>query len=195
MAEKAPVYCTWSYRSLLPPDIRSQFRDLDQFVRSLCSSATEQIVMVAPYLSVMGMKSLRASLATSAQRGAWIRLLTSNLKEARGWNRKAITALVEDDDGALVRSRLRILAPTENLPALIHAKIILTDHRRGYLGSANLSRSAMDLNLEVGLSLAPAQVGALESLISLLEAQNFVVDYTATVLGKVDNAIRMRDKQ
>jgi phosphatidylserine/phosphatidylglycerophosphate/cardiolipin synthase-like enzyme len=131
----------------------------------------------------MGMKSLRPSLATSAQRGAWIRLLTSSLEQAAGRNRKAIAALVEGEDGALVRSRLRVLAPTENLPALIHAKIILIDHCRGYLGSANLSQSAMDYNLEVGLSLAPAQVSALESLIKLLEAQNFVVDRTAVVLA------------
>jgi hypothetical protein len=61
------------------------------------------------------MQSLRPSLATSAQRGAWIRLLTSGLEDAAGRNRKAIAALVEGQDGALVRSRLRVLAPTENL--------------------------------------------------------------------------------
>ena len=137
----------------------------------------------------MGMELLRASLATSAQRGAWIRLLTSNLEDARGWNRKAIAALVENEDGALVRSRLRVLTPTERMPALIHAKIILVDHRRGYLGSANLSRSAMDSNLEVGLSLAPAQVSALESLIKLLEAQSFIVDCTTRVFDEVSSAI------
>jgi len=129
----------------------------------------------------MGMALLRPSLATSAQRGAWIRLLTTSL-DTGGWNRKAIAALVDDEDGALVRSRLRVLAPTENLPALIHAKIILADHRRGYLGSANLSQSAMDSNLELGLSLTPQQVSSLESLISLLEAQNYILDCTTTVL-------------
>jgi phosphatidylserine/phosphatidylglycerophosphate/cardiolipin synthase-like enzyme len=129
----------------------------------------------------MGMQSLRSSLATSAQRGAWIRLLTTDLEHADAWNRRAIATLIDGEDGALVRNRLRVLAPSEDLPALIHAKIILVDHCRGYLGSANLSQSAMDSNLELGLSLDPNQVNALESLISLLEAQNLIVDCTATV--------------
>ena len=182
MVEEATIYCTWSHRSLLPPETRSRFRDLDQFVRILCSSATEQVIIVAPYLSPSGMKSLRASLATSAQRGAWIRLLTTDLKDRHGWNNKAIAALVQDEDGALIRSRLRILAPTKNLPAFIHAKMVLTDHRSGYLGSANFSQSAMDSNLEVGVSLAPIQVATLESLIALLEAQDYISDCTKSVL-------------
>ena len=184
MPDEARIYCTWSYRSLLPPETRSRFRDLDQFVRSLCSSATEQIFLVAPYLSPMGMQSLRSCLATSAQRGAWIRLLTTSLEHPDSWNRKAITALIEGEDGGLVRNRLRVLAPSKSLPALIHAKIILVDHCRGYLGSANLSQSAMDSNLELGLSLDPNQVSALESLISLLEAQSLIVDCTARTIGR-----------
>src|SRR5262249_46865375 len=139
--------------------------------------------LVAPYLSPMGMQSLRSSLATSAQRGAWIRLLTSDVEQPNALNRKAIATLIDGEDGALVRNRLRVLAPNEDLAALIHAKIIVVDQRRGELGSANVSQSAMNSNLEVGLSLDPNQVGALESMISLLEAQNLICDYTALVSG------------
>lgn len=182
MTDEARIYCTWSYRSLLPPATRSRFRDLDQFVRELCSSAREQVIIVAPYLSPLGMKGLRPALATSAQRGAWIRILTGDVRDPAAWNRRALATLVEDQDGALVRSRLRILTPTEALPALIHAKMILTDHQHGYLGSANLSQSAMDSNLELGVSLAPVQVRALESLIGMFESQSYIVDCTTSIL-------------
>ncbi len=38
-------------------------------------------VLVAPYLSQGGMAGLRAAIAVSAQRGAWIRLITSDIEE------------------------------------------------------------------------------------------------------------------
>lgn len=152
------IYCTWSYREALPPATRDQFRDLDQFLRQLCSSATVQLFMVAPYLSIAGIEALRSSIAVSAQKGAWIRLLTSNLEENNGANQRALNALVEGDEGALIRNRLRILTATAKLPALIHAKIILVDHKRGYLGSANFSQSALDRNFELGVALSPNQV-------------------------------------
>jgi phosphatidylserine/phosphatidylglycerophosphate/cardiolipin synthase-like enzyme len=177
------LYCTWSYRKSLPAGTRSQFRDLDHFVRTLCSSAREQVVMVAPYLSPTGLAGLRDSLAASAERGAWIRLLTGDLGDPRGRNRRSLSALVEGERGSVVRTRLRVLTATERLPALIHAKIILADQQTGYLGSANFSQSAMDSNFELGVALCTPQVRALESLLAFFEAENLITDCTADVLS------------
>jgi len=178
------LYCTWSYRKSLPPGTRSRFRDLDHFVRSLCSSASEQIIMVAPYLSPAGLGWLRDALAVSAQRGAWIRLLTGDLEDPNCRNRRSLLALVEGERGAAIQKRLRILTATERLPALIHAKIILADHRSGYLGSANFSQSAMDSNFELGVELCVSQVQALESLLGFFEAENLITDCTSAVLDR-----------
>jgi phosphatidylserine/phosphatidylglycerophosphate/cardiolipin synthase-like enzyme len=115
-------------------------------------------------------------MAVSAQKGAWIRLLTSNLEENNGANQRALNALVEGDEGALIRNRLRILTATDKLPALIHAKIILVDHKRGYLGSANFSQSALDRNFELGVALSPNQVRSLESLLAFFEAQGLIAE-------------------
>jgi phosphatidylserine/phosphatidylglycerophosphate/cardiolipin synthase-like enzyme len=174
--ENNPIYCTWSYRETLPPATRDQFRDLDQFVRHLCSSATEQLFLVAPYLSVAGLESLRSSIAACAQKGAWIRFLTNNLEHNNGANRQALKALLEGDEGALIRNKLRILTATDKLPALVHAKIILVDHKRGYLGSANFSQSALDRNFELGVALPPNQVRSLESLLAFFEAQGLIAE-------------------
>jgi phosphatidylserine/phosphatidylglycerophosphate/cardiolipin synthase-like enzyme len=171
-----PVYCTWIYRESLPPATRDQFRDLDHFVRQLCSSATRQLFLVAPYLSCAGLESLRPAIATAAQNGAWIRLLTSDLNNNNGTNRRALNTLVYGNEGALIRNRLRILTATDKLPALIHAKIILVDHARGYLGSANLSQSALDQNFELGVALPENQVRSLESLLAYFEAQGLITD-------------------
>src|ERR1044071_568415 len=170
------IYCTWSYRSKLPPSTRSQFQDLDHFLRTLCSSARSQLFLVAPYLSPTGLKTLRNSIANSVQNGAWVRLITGDLTDEAGFNRRAIKALVSGEEGAIIRPRLRILAGSASMPELLHAKIILCDNTKGYLGSANLSQSALDKNFEVGVALASGQVRALERLFSVFEAQGLIED-------------------
>ncbi len=173
------LYCTWAYRKSLPPALRSSFRELDHFVRTLCASATCDLVLVAPYLSSAGLESLRAPIARSVQRGAWVRLVTGDLNQRTGVNRRALRALVEGEDGAIIKQRLRILTATEKLPALIHAKIILADEKQGYLGSANLSRNALGKNFELGVSLSLPQLRSLHSLLALLESRGMIAECTA----------------
>lgn len=179
------VFCTWSYRDSLPQATRGHFRDLDYFIRVLCSSAESQLFLVAPYLSSSGMKSLKDSIAKSVQNGAWVRLVTGELEGDASLNKRAIRALVSGREGSIIKSRLRVLTPTKGMPALLHAKIILCDKREGYLGSANFSQSALDKNFELGVALGTTQVRALERLLNFFESQNLLEDSTDSVLGKV----------
>ncbi len=173
------LYCTWAYRKSLPPSLRSNLRELDHFVRTLCSSATSELILVAPYLSSAGLEALRGPIARSVQRGAWVRLVTDGLDQRNGANQRALRTLIAGEDGAIIKRRLRILTATEKLPALIHAKIILVDQKQGYLGSANLSQSALDRNFELGVSLALAQVKSLNSLLALMESRGLVAESRA----------------
>jgi phosphatidylserine/phosphatidylglycerophosphate/cardiolipin synthase-like enzyme len=177
------VYCTWSYRNSFPPSTRSQFKDLDHFVRVLCSSARSQLFLVAPYLSAKGLKGLRTAIAKSVENGAWIRLVTSDVRDPAGDNYRAVRALVSGSIGQLIRPRLRVLAGTATMPELLHAKIIICDGTQGYLGSANLSQSAFDRNFEVGVALVSAQVRALERLLSFFESRGFLEDCTDEILA------------
>src|ERR1043165_4254321 len=119
-----PLYCTWSHRSELPSNLRERFRDLDEYLRALACSAHLRLVLVAPYLSEGGMNGLRSSIAVSAQRGAWVRLVTSTLDEKEDLNRRAISTLLEGNDGILIRNRLRVLRVTKNLSGFFHAKFM-----------------------------------------------------------------------
>jgi len=168
---------------LFPPEIHERFKDLDHFMRELVASATARVLLIAPYASPAGMAVVRSALATSAQRGAWIRLITGDLDDESGWNRRAIHSLVESQEGAFIRGRLRVLAPGARLPALFHAKLIVVDGDRGYMGSANLSWRGMEHNFEVGVALSKSQAKSVEDLISYLEARSFLVDRT-DIVGK-----------
>lgn len=138
--------------------------------------------MVSPYLGPAGMSTLRAGLAASAQRGAWIRLVTGEL-DVQGTNRAALAVLAQGPEGDLIRGRLRILAAADDFPVLLHAKIVVVDGERGYMGSANLSGRALDENLEVGTAVDPRQAKALEDLVAYLEAEGRLVDRTELVFN------------
>jgi cardiolipin synthase A/B len=135
-------------------------------------------VIVAPYLSPAGMTALRTAIATAAHKGAWIRLVTSEMETSNGRNRRAIRALLDGADGAIIRRRLRVLAPGQDVPILLHAKVIVADGTRGYLGSANISLGALEKNLELGVALNPSQADSIGRLVSFYEAQGLLADHT-----------------
>jgi phosphatidylserine/phosphatidylglycerophosphate/cardiolipin synthase-like enzyme len=136
-------------------------------------------MLVAPYASPAGMGGLKDALATSAQRGAWIRFVIGDLDDANGWNRRALEFLVEGQEGALIRERLRVLTPGPVIPVLFHAKVIAVDQDRGYLGSANLSWRGMEQNFEVGVSLTKTQAKSIDDLIAYWEARGLLLDRTS----------------
>ena len=182
------LYCTWSHRNGLPAGLRSRFRDLDDYLRTLASSAKSRLLMVSPYLSASGMGSLRGAIATSAQRGAWIRLVTSDLDRSGTTNRRAIAALLKGEDGDLIRERLRVLKVSRSalLNGLIHAKCIVVDGKRGYLGSANFSTRGLERNLELGVALSTEEAAALDELMTRLEAHGDLDDCTSNITVSED---------
>jgi cardiolipin synthase len=174
----SPLYCTWPYRESLPPALRRYFRDLDHFLRELVASATSSLLIAAPYLSPAGMTALQPSIATAAQPGAWVRLITGNMEDADGWNRRAIRSLLNGEEGEIIRRRFRVLTARSETPVLLHAKVVIADGTRAYLGSANISLGALERNLELGVALEAAQAETLERLFSFLEGQGLLVDWT-----------------
>lgn len=178
----AELYCTWSHRSSLSTPLKDQFSDLDYFLTELIASAKSRLVMMAPYLSPTGMSRLQGAIALAAQRGAWIRLVTTDINDANSWNRRAIATLIEGSEGAFIRRRIRILGGSDEFPAFVHAKVIVADGARAYLGSANLSSGGLDRNFELGVSLMPDQAASLERLIDFFEAQGFLLDMTERIV-------------
>jgi phosphatidylserine/phosphatidylglycerophosphate/cardiolipin synthase-like enzyme len=175
------LYCTWAHRSGLPSNLRARFRDLDEFLRTLASSAHQRLVLVAPYLSEGGMIGLRSAIAVSAQRGAWVLLITSDLDECEALNRHAVSSLLEGSDGVLIRNRLRVLKVAKGLSGTFHAKFMLVDKQRGYLGSANFSLNGLERNFELGTALSEIEASTLDEMITYLEAAGELQDCTAEI--------------
>jgi phosphatidylserine/phosphatidylglycerophosphate/cardiolipin synthase-like enzyme len=127
------------------------------------------------------MIGLRSAIAVSAQRGAWVLLVTSGLDENEALNRRAVSSLLEGLDGELIRNRLRVLRATESLSGFFHAKFVLVDRVRGYLGSANFSVNGLERNLELGTGLSAEEARTLDELITYFEATGNLEDCTDEV--------------
>ena len=178
MAQPKPdeaVFCTWTHRAGLPPQLHERLGDLDQLLRDLILSANSTALLVAPYLSASGMRSIKDALAVAARKGAFIRIVTGALDANGGLNRRALAELVDGESGITIGSRLRVLCASSPLPELVHAKLIVVDGARGYLGSANLSRRGLEFNFEIGVSLNSYQAKTIVDLISFMEADGHLL--------------------
>lgn len=167
------LYCTSTYRSGLTGDIRARFGDLDGHLRGLLSSARSRLVILMPYLSRVGVESLRPAIAASAQRGVAIRLVCDPTQDS--FVADGLAALVEGADGELIRLRVRVLRPRTEAVGFAHAKLVVVDGERGYLGSANFSRRGLEKNFELGVALARQEAADLERLVDLMESRGDLV--------------------
>ena len=123
-------------------------------------------------------------MAAAADSGAWIRLVTADVTDRDSWNYKSVQTLISGSEGQMIRKRLRILCAGLESLTFIHAKLIVADRTRGYLGSANLSGGGLDKNFEAGVALTPEQADALERLIDAFETQGLIVDISSRVLAE-----------
>ncbi|MCP5003364.1 MAG: hypothetical protein GY941_05340 [Planctomycetes bacterium] len=175
------IYCTWAHRKALPKELNRKFKDLDHFIRQLLSTSQESILIIAPYMTPEGIRLIKDSIFMSAERGAWIRIVTGEIDDESNRNKQALQELTEGEKGSVIKSRLRILLGTEELSILLHSKIIIIDSRTGYLGSANISFSAFEKNFEVGVELSADQASSFESLVSYWESSGLLKDETSDI--------------
>jgi len=123
---------------------------------------------------------LRSSLAVAAERGALIRIVADGGVKV-DFLEVSIATLVGGEEGELIARRVRVLRGTEQ-SAFIHAKLILVDGVRGYLGSANLTLGGLERNFELGIELEASQVSALEQMIAVFESRGILRDYPSESL-------------
>lgn len=82
-------------------------------------------------------------------------------------------------------ARLRALGPlqvrwfTGARPTMLHAKFVIRDRRRGYLGSANLTSWGMQNHIEAGVELSEAQSRRFAEFLEQLELAGLFSDRAA----------------
>ncbi|WJQ13249.1 phospholipase D family protein [Geobacillus stearothermophilus] len=146
----------------IPNEISENFNYLLSWLRELILTANERIIFLAPYFSESGIRQLLINInsVTSIKQNLKIEFIVSDMEDTL--NKKAFEYLINNirlDNNNCVK----IYEPVDkhNNKLWFHAKLLLVDRKKGYLGSANYSERALSSQFELGVPLIEKQANAL----------------------------------
>lgn len=160
----------------IPSDDRAldpgMFEPLHGNLLELIRSADDDLVLMSPFLSEQAYERLRPALITAADNGADITLITRYLTYGdEDFNREFARGVDAN----------RRLAPATTLYEYIddetwttfHAKVVIADGVRAYLGTANLTHKGLGSNLELGVIFRDDTAARLDALVENLRQSDF----------------------
>lgn len=160
----------WAPVATLPNELRPllrppPLRHTAGVLLDLVDRATQEIRLAAPFVDPDAVDFLADSLIGAGRRSVTVAVVTSVgqsvhfVELAQRWD-------AEPD----VRGRLRVAEVQTHLSSLgSHAKVIVVDSLRGYVGSANLTAAGLGRHVEIGVELAGPQVAELTRVLAALE--------------------------
>ncbi len=148
-----------------PARVESMPNQLSKRLIKALDRAREEIILVTAYL--IPTKELEAAIERAEKRGVQVRVLTNSIRSnnhlaADAFYRKHLGRLVEyGADVHEVRAEAKdrgkyMESPVDSKTLGLHAKFILIDDDRAYVGSANLDARSLQLNTEMGLIIRSA---------------------------------------
>lgn len=149
------------------------FEPLHGNLLELIRSAEDDLVLMSPFLSERAYERLRPALHTAADNGADITLITRYLTYGEeDYNRQFVR--VVRDDARLAPQTATYEYIDDDTWTTFHAKIVIADGVRAYLGTANLTHRGLGDNLELGVIFRDETTARLSSLISTLMQSSFL---------------------
>lgn len=176
-----------------PKEVNLNFRLLknikriDSLINNLITQSRDKLVFLAPFYSVQGLERIAETLIPliKNQKSIKIDFFCNDLDNFDKRNRvafKRLNSIVKKECGA-VPYNVYIPNPSaqkyENI--LIHAKFILSDNMAGYLGSANISKSALESQLELGVRISRNQCELISKIIDKLIKEKYFLNVTNNI--------------
>jgi hypothetical protein len=150
----------------IPNEICENFNYLLSWLRELILTANERIIFLAPYFSESGIRQLLVNINSvmSIKQNLKIEFIVSDMEDTI--NKKAFEFLI-NNISLYNNNCVKIYEPVDKLNNKLwfHAKVLLVDRKKGYLGSANYSERALSSQFELGVPLVEKQANALATLI------------------------------
>jgi phosphatidylserine/phosphatidylglycerophosphate/cardiolipin synthase-like enzyme len=161
--ELRPVPGRWALVATVPPDIavRPPMRRTAGVIVSQIERAQRSLLLAAPFVDASALHFLCPPLLTAAERGVQVRMLTSNDSAP------AVRELGEQWPADSVGGPLVVATtPATTLSTLgSHAKVVVADGKRAYVGSANLTAAGFGRHIELGVEIEGAEVQELSRLL------------------------------
>ncbi len=161
--------------NIITSDLSEEIDDIANLLTDLVSSAMESVVIMSPFTNKAGLSSILTPLKVCKKLPTISIYLTSPSK-----------------DQSMIMKQIRYLMPTQMISKLNilfctsgsmeedylpHAKLLIVDSKRGYLGSANFTRQGLTSRFEVGVELNEQQSKCIIVLLGKLEANGMYIKY------------------
>lgn len=160
----------WAPVATLPDELRPllrppPLRQTAGVLLDLIDRAQVEIRLAAPFVDRNAVDFLTESLIGAGCRSVAVAVITS---AGQGVHFVGLAQRWTSEPD--VRGRLRISEVQTHLSLLgSHAKVIVVDSMRGYVGSANLTAAGLGRHVEIGVELAGFQVAELTRVLAALE--------------------------
>lgn len=140
-------------------------------LHELLMGAQERILLIS--FATHTLRMLAGDLRAAVERGVDVTVLFETTADSAGYYKTADDQPFGSIDGIC---RLRWPTDRRRPGALLHAKALVIDRRRVLVGSANLTRRALEDNLELGLLIEdPTTARAIEQHVDRLVKERIVV--------------------
>lgn len=152
--------------NIITSELSGEIDDISNLLTSLVSSATKTVSIVSPFTNKAGLNSILAPLKSC-----------KNIP----LNSVYLTATTQDQE--MIYKQISKLIPTQMLSGLRvyfctseqvdgdylpHAKLLIIDSMKGYLGSANFTKQGLNSRFEVGVELDEQQSKTVNKLLKML---------------------------
>jgi phosphatidylserine/phosphatidylglycerophosphate/cardiolipin synthase-like enzyme len=173
-----PVPGRWALVATVPPDVgvRPPMRRTAGVLIGQIEHARRSVLLAAPFVDASAMRFLAPPLLAAAERGVQVRMLTSADSAA------AVRELGErwPSDG-VSRPLVVATAVATDLSTLgSHAKVVVIDDERAYVGSANLTAAGFGRHVELGVEVDGPEVQELSRLLLGLSRRGQIHRYPPT---------------
>jgi phosphatidylserine/phosphatidylglycerophosphate/cardiolipin synthase-like enzyme len=153
----------WTLPDIHPASSRIG-RSYLSILSALIDNATQEILLVAPYVEASGIAYLGNPLANALGKGRHVTIITHGVADLASATSKSLEGFrrsAEHQPGTL-----SVYSAVEPLP-LIHAKLAVIDSHSVVVGSANLTAPGLSGNVEAGVVLGAS---AAEEVLTVIRA-------------------------
>lgn len=167
----------------IPKRISSAFNHLNSWIQESIQTTSNRLILFSPYFTELGIRHLMVSLKaiTKNRSNLIIDWFTSDLTLSS--NKKAFAYLMNELSTS--NNKIRIYEPKDikDNHLWFHAKLLLVDGVKGYMGSANFSQRAFDDQFEIGIPLGKEHSKVLTELIDYWIENGYFIEGTSKARG------------
>lgn len=168
----------------LDPETRKVIPSLAASLHRLIVEAETEIVILNPFFERAGFERLASALLAAAGRGVAITIISRELTDPTSVNWQVISGLARRATAQGLEGRFSFYQYQQleagRIVLASHAKALLADSKRAYIGSANLTEHGLTRSIEIGMLLEGTQAKLLERVLQAIvgaEATNRVHDF------------------